>query len=154
MIPPQNTEVFETPLLDCWFGDDGILYSVSKDAERTMENYSILFDLYRKLSDNGTKKIYSLGNISESQPMTKEVREYVYSETSKYIKAMALVAESSLGKAVGSIFKTLSALPYPLATFNTKEDAVLWLLKIMNKKENTSGESEANEFPDEKRGVI
>lgn len=77
MKPPDNTEVFETDLLTCWFGEDGILYSVSKKAERTIEAYDLLFDLYHKLTDNGAKKICTLGNITEAEPLSREVRVYV-----------------------------------------------------------------------------
>lgn len=131
MKPPDNAEVFETDLLTCWFEENGILFSVSKKAERTVEAYDLLFDLYHKLTNNGTKKICTLGNITETEPLPKEVRVYVSEQTTKYIKAMALISDSTMGKAAGNIFEVLSQTPYPVAMFDNKDDAVKWLKKYL-----------------------
>ncbi len=135
MTPPENTQVFETPLLRCWFGEDGILFSISKPGERTIENYKGVFELYQKLSENGRKKIYTLGNITDTQPLSREVREYVSIETSKYLNAMALVADSALGKAIGTSFEVLSPISYPVFLFNKVEDAISWLRQKKTEKE-------------------
>ncbi len=135
MTEPSDSDVYETPLLSCWFGEDGILYSRSISAERTIENYRVVFELYRKLSENGTKKFCTLGNITNTRPLDKEVRDFVSKETAKYIKAMALVSASPLGTVVGGLFKTLSGEPYPIAIFDRTEDAVKWLKESLNTEE-------------------
>lgn len=124
---PDKIEVFETTLLSCWFGDDGILYSESKVADRTIENYKLLFELYKKISNDGTDKIRTLGNITKTQPLSKEVREYISKELPKYIKAMALISDSSMGKIIGNFFIKLNTPPYPTQIFSNKEKAVKWL---------------------------
>lgn len=123
----EKVEVYDTPLLSCWFGEDGILYSESKVAERTIENYQLLFELYKNLSDNGNKKIRTLGNITKTQHSKKEVREYIAKELPKYIKAMALISDSSMGKMIGNVFIKLNPPPYPTQIFNSVESAVKWL---------------------------
>ncbi len=125
----EEIKVYDTPLLSCWFGEDGILYSESKVAERTKENYQILFELYKKLSDNGNKKICTLGNITKTQHSKKEVREYIAQELPKYIKAMALISDSSMGKMIGNVFIKLNPPPYPTQIFSNVESAVKWLKK-------------------------
>lgn len=125
----EKVDVYHTPLLNCWFGDDGILYSESKVAERSMENYQLLFELYKKLSDNGNKKIRTLGNITKTQPSKKEVRDYIANELPKYIKAMALVSDSSMGKMIGNVFIKLNPAPYPIQIFSNVESAIKWLNK-------------------------
>lgn len=121
----------ETTLLTCWFGEDGILYSKSKNATRSIKNYEELFELYRKLSNDGSNKLCTLGDISRSEPLSKEVREFITIELPKYIKAMALVSNTTMGKAIGTIFTQLSSSPYPTATFETKEEAVEWLKQYL-----------------------
>ena len=126
----KMVEIFETPLLSCWFGDDGILYSESKVAERSMENYQLLFELYKTLSNNGNKKLRTLGNITKTQHSKKEVREYIAKELPKYIKAMALISDSSMGKMIGNVFIKLNPPPYPIRFFNNSESAVKWLKNL------------------------
>ncbi len=126
---PEKVEVYDTALLTCWFGNDGILYSESKVAERTMENYRLLFELYKTLSDNGNRKIRTLGNITKTQHSKREVREYIAKELPKYIKAMALISDSSMGKTIGNVFIKLNPPPYPTQIFNHVENAVKWLNK-------------------------
>jgi hypothetical protein len=127
MDPSENTVVHKTALLDCWFGEDGILYSRSKNAERSIKNYDELFVVYKKLSDDGKKKLCTLGDISKTEPLSKEVRDHISRELPKYIKAMALVSSSPMGKAIGNIFSLLASGPYPIASFTAKEEAAEWL---------------------------
>ena len=125
--PSEKADVYDTPLLSCWFGDDGILYSESKVAERTIENYRLLFELYKTLSENGNKKLCTLANITKTQYFKREVREYISMELPKYIKAMALVSYSSMGKMIGNIFIKLNPPLYPAQIFNDIQSAVKWL---------------------------
>lgn len=132
MSAPDSTEVYKTTLTDCWWGSDGILYSVSKKAERNIENYAELMELYARLSGNGKKRFCVLGDITETTPLSKEVREFVAYETGKYVKAMALVSSSVIGTAAGSIFEMLSQTPYLVGTFVNRDDAIRWLKAQMS----------------------
>jgi hypothetical protein len=129
--PPENTEVHRTALLDCWFGTDGILYSVSKPGERTITNYDELFEVYKKLSNNGANKLCTLGDVSNTGVLSKEVREYISGELPRYLKAMALVSDTAMGKTIGTFFKELSREPYPVAMFDREEEAVIWLKQYL-----------------------
>src|ERR1051326_1554565 len=97
MEVPPNAHIYSTALLDCWFGEDGILYSVSKPAERSIENFKALFEVYGKLCEMKNSRLCTLGDVSRTQPMPKEVREYISEELPKYIKAMALVSHTRMG---------------------------------------------------------
>jgi hypothetical protein len=127
MNPPLDAKVYTTPLTTCWMGDDGIVYSISTSAPRTIENYKPLFEVYAELSQNGTKKFCIIGDITDAKPLEKDVRLFVEQETAKYILAMALVSRSTLGIAVGNVFQVLSTTPYPVATFEDREEAIAWL---------------------------
>jgi hypothetical protein len=131
--PPGNAKIFETPLLMCWFEGDGILYSVSKAADRTIENYDILFGLYQKLSKNGKEKLCTLGDITNTEHLSTEVREYITKELPKYIKAMALISATQLGTAIGNFFVKANPQSYPTQIFNNRQDAVIWLKKIQSR---------------------
>jgi hypothetical protein len=122
-----KTKIYQTALLNCWFDEHGILISESKPIEKSIEHYDELFELYNTLSDNGTKKLCTMGNISKSQELTKHVRDYISGQLPKYIKAMALVSNSAVGKMVGNFFIILSRPPYPTRIFSNKEDAINWL---------------------------
>lgn len=124
---PKNTKVYDTLIAKFWMGGDGIVYSVSSSAERTIENYKSLIEGYAELSQNGAKKFCVIGDITEAKPLTDEVRKYVETETAKHVRAMALVSRSTLGSAVGSVYKLLSSNPYPIATFTVRAEAIEWL---------------------------
>lgn len=127
LIPPDNAEIFETPLLTCWMEEDGLLYSISKKTEKTVDNYKMLFSLYEKLSANGTRKICILGDISDTLPMRKEVYGYVSAEIPKYVKAMALFSRTAVGRTVGTAFELLNVSDCAICVFDNREEAVNWL---------------------------
>lgn len=129
---PDNKIIYETPLLSCWMGDDGILYSISNPGERTIENYRILFDLYEELSHDGTRKICTVGDISKAPPLSHKVRDYISKELPKYVKAMALVSETPVGKTVGTIFNKVNEQSYPREVFDDLQEAVNWLKKYLD----------------------
>lgn len=134
---PENAKVYDTPLTTCYMGEDGIVYSVSKSTERTIENYKILFEVYAELSQNGKNKFCIIGDITDAKPLENDVRKFVETETAKYIRAMALVSKSTLGGAIGSVFKMLSSNPYPIATFTDRDEAIDWLHQEMMRKDSS-----------------
>lgn len=127
MTIPENVEVHETPVLSCWKAADGIVYVRSKSAERTIDNYRKVFEVYAKLSSNGAEKFCLLGDISETQPPPKEVRDYIAQEMAKHVKALAMVSVSAMGTATGSVFEMLAKNPFPMAMFADHGEALIWL---------------------------
>lgn len=124
---PSNTKLYESPLATMWKGEDGIVYSVGTTAARNIENYKLLFDVYRELSHNGAKKIFVVNDITDVKPLNTEVRLFVEAETTKYVRAMAFVATSTLGTAIGNVFQMLSSSPYPMASFSDRDEAIAWM---------------------------
>jgi hypothetical protein len=137
--PPPHAKVFETTLLSCWFGGNGILYSVSKPADRTIGNYNALFELYGKLSKNGSEKLRTLGDVTKTEHLSSEVREYITIELPKYIKAVALISATQLGSAIGNFFIKVNPQAYPTQFFNNPQDAEEWLNAIGNLRMAQSG---------------
>lgn len=131
MYIQNNQVIHETVLLKCWFDEHGILHSVSKPAARTIENYRLLFELYDRLSKNGTQKFCTLGDISKTQELSKEVRDYITTQLPLHVKAMALVSKTPMGKTIGKIFTVVNSNPYPTAVFDDREEAVRWLQQYL-----------------------
>jgi hypothetical protein len=131
--PPSHAKIFETPLLTCWFGDDGILYSLSKPAERSRKNYDALFEVYQKLVKSRREKLCTLGDITNTEHLSPEVREYITRELPKYIKAMALISATQLGTAIGNFFIKVHPQAYPTQIFNNPQDAVAWLKRVKSR---------------------
>lgn len=128
---PTNAKIYESPLSTMWKGEDGIVYSVGTTAARNIQNYKLLFDVYRELSRHGAEKLFVVNDITDVKPLNTEVRLFVEAETSKYVRAMAFVATSTLGAAIGNVFQMLSSTPYPMASFSDHEEAVKWMKEQM-----------------------
>lgn len=128
---PSNAKIYESPLSTMWRGEDGIVYAVGTTAARNIEHYKLLFEIYRELSHNGEQKIFVVNDITDVKPLNTEVRLFVEAETRKYVRAMAFVAMSSLGTAIGNVFQMLSSTPYPMATFSDRDEAIKWMKEQM-----------------------
>lgn len=119
--PPAGAEIFETNLITFWFGPDGILYSITKPAERSRENYNELFGVYKNILKDGREKFCMLCDVTKTSPLSKDVRDYISVELPKYYKALALVSNSPMGKTIGTFFTTVNARGYPAQNFDTTE---------------------------------
>lgn len=74
MNPSENIKVYDTPLTRSCFGADGIWYSISKSALRTIENYAKPFEIYTELPDNGKKKLCLLADNGSSSDVERNPR--------------------------------------------------------------------------------
>jgi hypothetical protein len=95
--------------------------------------------LYGKLSKNGSEKLRTLGDVTKTEHLSSEVREYITIELPKYIKAMALISATQLGSAIGNFFIKVNPQAYPTQFFNNPQDAEEWLNAIGNLRMAQSG---------------
>lgn len=128
---PTGAEVHETSLAKCWIGADGIFYSVSKSGDRSLENFREYFTVLERVSDNGRNKFCVMSDITETQLLSKEVRQFVAAEAEKYVKAMALVSRSPIGTTAGNVFEMMSSPSYPVANFQDYGEAMKWLRQFV-----------------------
>jgi len=49
----------------------------------------------------------------------------------RYIKAIAMVSDSALGKMLANLFFTLKKQPYPTKMFTNEQDAKEWLMQYL-----------------------
>jgi len=72
-----------------------------------------------------------LVDVTHSMESTRETRDYVAEEFPKYVKALAMVSDSALGKMLANLFFTLKKQPYPAKMFNNEQDAKTWLKQYL-----------------------
>jgi hypothetical protein len=127
MIPiPQNVHITDWPTSVTWFDDQGILYCVyKKGVERSMTETRETIEEFKKQL-NG-EKVCMLADVTNSGQSSKEIREYVARELPKFIKAIAMISDSPLGKMLANLFLTLKNQPYPTKVFNNESEAREWL---------------------------
>jgi hypothetical protein len=130
MQPPVNAQVYDWETSTFWFDENGILCSISKkshplsmeDVERTVEEFKKLI---------GDKKICMLIDVTNTVESSREVRDYAAAEFPKFVKAIAMVSKSALGKMLANLFFTLKAQPYPTRMFNDEKEAKEWLKQYL-----------------------
>lgn len=132
VIPPKNTVVFETELSVMWFDHDGIFCSVTKkNSSLTKEALLLSFEYLNQ--NKKEEKICWLGDITQASPPTKEARTFAAEETPKFIKALALITNSSLSKMIAELFLLVKKPPYPTKMFSTEVEAKNWLKQYVEK---------------------
>jgi hypothetical protein len=131
MKPPENIKTIEIDLLTGWVDKDGIFYAVSKDCERTIPKYEVLFELYKKLSDDGKNKICAIQDVTNTHLMSSEISNFVFDRHPKYIKAFALISNSPLGTTTGNFYIRLKPSSFPMQMFDTAEEAVSWIKQYL-----------------------
>lgn len=124
---PDDKEVTEWPASITWF-DDGIFYSIyKKGAVRTIDETRKTIEGFKKII--GDKKVCMLVDVTHSSESSRAIREYAAQELPKFIKAIAMVSDSALGRMLANLFLTLKSQPYPTKMFNNENDAREWLKK-------------------------
>ena len=127
---PENAEITEWPTSTSWYDENGIMYSVyKKGASQTMEEARATVETFKQTL-NG-KKICLLADVTHTSQSSRETREYLAEELPKFIKAIAMVSDSSLGKMLANLFLTLKTQPYPTRMFNSEKEARDWLQQYL-----------------------
>lgn len=127
---PSNKEIFETPPSTHWFDENGILCMVTKKAKWTRENYDKVLELYARLTKDGNK-LCILSDISNTKDLENEVREHILAKAPQYIKASAILSESSLKASLTNIVLKLNMNSFPVRMFHNELGAKRWLKGYM-----------------------
>ena len=70
---------------------------------------------------------YCYADIRGIRSVTKEARQHMADEGSRYVIAGAMLVESLLSKTIGNIYLTVSRPPVPIRLFTDKAEAMKWL---------------------------
>ena len=130
MEPPKNIKIFEWETSRFWFDEKGILCSVSKKVNpQSLEETKLIVSNFKKII--GNRKVCILLDVTNSSEASKEVRDYAAVEFPKFVKAMAMISKSALGKMLANLFFSIKTQPYPSKMFNNEEDAKEWLQQYL-----------------------
>jgi len=125
---PENAKLIETKTATMWIDEDGILYSNSKKVpQQTLEETKESVEEFKRIF--GDKKFCMIIDASNSEPTTKEVRQYAAEELTKMIKAAAIIADSAFGKMLVNLFFNLKPPSYPTKMFSNEIEAKEWLMQ-------------------------
>jgi hypothetical protein len=112
-----------------WFDEFGIFNSVTKpNSEISKQNLIATFN-YIKAKSNG-KKVCWLSDISQAAAPTKEGRDFAAEETPKIVKALALITNSALSRAMAEIYLLVKKPPYPIKMFTDEARAKAWIIDM------------------------
>lgn len=128
MKPSKGTPVFENTTSIYWFDEKGVLCAIFKKSEpQTLEQAKESIKEFKKIVRE--KKVCMMIDITNSPESSKEVRDYIAEEFPKFIKAIAMISGSALGKMLANLFFNIKKQPYPTRMFNNERDARDWLVQ-------------------------
>lgn len=112
-------------ILDLWL-DDGILHGVYKVDK--VDLVAARTATRERLSFTNGKSYPVLTDYTKVKTTLKEARDYLSTEEpSAGIKAIALIIDSKVGKAIYNFFMILNKPVYPMQVFNDPNEALEWL---------------------------
>ncbi|MBI3135885.1 MAG: hypothetical protein HYZ14_14500 [Bacteroidetes bacterium] len=127
---PTNVNVTHWETSSFWYDENGILCSISKKHEpQSLEQSKKTVEAFMKLVKG--KKICLLMDVTNSPETSKEVRDYAANEFPKFVKALAMISDSPLGKMLANIFFRIKTQPYPTRMFTDEEKAKEWLKQYL-----------------------
>ncbi len=127
MVPPADKQIYEGEIATYWI-DDGILYSLSKNPKRTVENISANIALVKTIT--GNKKMPLLIYLSNSPVPDKDTRKFSTEQLPNVYKAMAMVSPAGLSAFIMKILFRFQTPPIPMKSFTNDKDARNWLLQF------------------------
>ena len=113
-----------------WFDEDGVFRSVTK-KDKTVDKQAmqITFDYIHQFKCS--EKICWIGDITNASPVEKEARAYAAEETPKFIRALAVITNSSVSKMMADLFLLVYKPPYPTKLFTNEKDAKEWIKRFL-----------------------
>lgn len=123
---PHNAVVTEWPTSSIWFDEDGILCMITKKGPvQTLEQAKAEHVEFKKLLKG--KMVCMLIDVTNASESSRETRDYAARELPNYVKALALLSGSAIGKMLAKLFITIKIQPYPTKVFANEKDAKTWL---------------------------
>jgi hypothetical protein len=121
---PTDRQTFEGEIATYWF-DEGILVSLSKSPQRTVELIKSNVKLVKEITNN--KPVPLLIYLSNSPVPDKETRKYSTDQLPVIYSAMAMVSKPGLSKFIMNILFALKKPPIPIRSFTDDKEAKEWL---------------------------
>ena len=121
---PTDRETFEGEIATYWM-DEGILVSLSKPPQRTVQNITGNVALVKRITNN--QPVPLLIYLSNSPVPDKETRKFSTTQLPLIYKAMAMVSKPGLARFIMNILFQLKPPPIPMKSFTNDREAKEWL---------------------------
>src|SRR3982751_3900321 len=125
MMSLDEIPLIKGELADYRLGDDGILYSYSKNPTRTVENITENIALVRRIT--GGKKVPLLIYMCNSPVPDKATRRFAAEQLPSLYAAMAMVSKPGLATSVMNLLFRFKTPPIPMKSFSDDKQAKEWL---------------------------
>jgi hypothetical protein len=129
MTPPDNISLIKGEIADYHYSPEGILYSYSKPAKRTVKTISDNIALVKQIT--GGKKVPLLIYLSKSPIPDKETRKFSAEQLPNVYTAMAMVSTGGLAQFIMNILFKFKQPPIPMKSFPDDKDAKEWLMQFV-----------------------
>ena len=127
---PVNIKTHENSTSVYWVDSEGIVCSVSKKAPAlSFEETKKTLEEFKSVIGQG--KVCMLIDVTYSAESTREVRDLAAEEFPKFVKAIAMISKSALGKMLANLFFTVKSQPYPTKMFTNEMEAREWLRQYL-----------------------
>lgn len=121
---PTDKEIFEGEIATYWM-DDGILVSLSKPPQRTVQNITENVALVKRITNN--QPVPLLIYLCNSPVPDKETRKFSTTQLPVIYSAMAMVSQPGLARFIMNILFQLKPPPIPMKSFTDDGAAKEWL---------------------------
>ncbi|HSN09286.1 MAG TPA: hypothetical protein VLS85_09615 [Hanamia sp.] len=128
MTIPIDRKIYEGEIATYWF-DDGMLVSLSKSPERTVENITANVALVKEIT--GNQRVPLLIYLSDSPVPDKKTRVFSTEQLSVIYSAMAMISKPGLSKFIMNILFALKPPPIPIKSFTNDVEAKEWLRQFV-----------------------
>lgn len=129
MIIPEYTTLITGEIADYRLGNDGILYSYSKNPKRTVENITANIALVKDITGNKRKPL--LIYLCPSPIPDKATRTFATTQLPEVYTAMAMVSKPGLSQLIMNILFRFKPPPIPMRSFSNDTEAREWLLQYI-----------------------
>jgi hypothetical protein len=125
---PADRTVWESEIASYWF-EDGLLVSLSKPVERTVDNLSRNIELVREITQG--KKVPLLIHLSKSPVPDRQAQRFSRERLATNYSAMAMVAKPGLAQFIMALLFKFNPPPIPMKSFADESSAKEWLRQFL-----------------------
>ncbi len=125
----KYTPLIEGEIADYYLDKEGILYSYSKNIQRTVENISRNVALVKSIT--GNKPVPLLIYLTDSPVPDKATRQFSTEQLPYIYKAMAMVSKPGLSQLIMSLLFKFQQPPIPIKSFTDDKKAREWLERFL-----------------------
>ena len=127
MLIPEDIEIIETPIAVNWLDEHGVICSISKSGNQSIDEFEEHFAELVKLGQN--KKRPFLIDPTLARPLKIEERKYLNEKLTSIMSCAAFITENKMMKIGVNIYFRIRPTEIPMKMFSEFEEAQEWLLE-------------------------